>query len=80
MITVISGRSGAWRTEEIAMRYNIETMELRRGNQTLTVAQEFIGGVVRYIGRVDGRVCVQSPTKEGAVCSLLRRLAYSPAA
>lgn len=59
------------------MRYNVETMELRRGSQTLTVAQEFVGGVARYIGRVDGRACVQSPTKEGAVCSLLRRLAYS---
>lgn len=62
------------------MRYNVETMELRRGNQSLTVAQEFIGGVVRYIGRVDGRPCVQSPTKEGVVRSLLRRLAYSSAA
>ncbi|QLQ12927.1 MAG: hypothetical protein HZY74_05960 [Brevundimonas sp.] len=49
------------------MRYNVETMELRRGNQTLTAAQEFIGGVVRYIGRVDGRPCVQSPTKEGGL-------------
>ncbi|WP_303718024.1 hypothetical protein [Brevundimonas naejangsanensis] len=44
------------------MRYNVEIMELRRGSQTLTVAQEFVGGVARYIGRVDGRACVQSPT------------------
>lgn len=61
------------------MRYNVETMELRRGSQTLTITQEFINGVVRYIGRVDGRDCVTALTKESAVCSLLRRLAYAPA-
>lgn len=26
------------------MRYNVEKMELRRGTQTLTIAQEFIEG------------------------------------
>jgi hypothetical protein len=40
---------------------------------------QFIEGVVRYIGLVDGKACVTSVTKEGAVCSLLRRLAYAPA-
>lgn len=62
------------------MRYNVETMELRRGNQTLTIARQFVEGVVYYVGHVDGRACVRSLTKEGAVCGLLRRLAYSPAA
>lgn len=61
------------------MRYNVEKMELRRGTRTLTVSQEFIEGVVRYIGYVDGKAYVTSVTKEGAVCSLLRRLAYARA-
>lgn len=61
------------------MHYNVEKVELRRGTQTLTITQEFIEGVVRYIGCVDGKACVTSVTREGAVCSLLRRLAYAPA-
>ena len=35
------------------MRYNVETMELRRSNQAVKVPQEFLGGGVRYIGKVD---------------------------
>jgi hypothetical protein len=51
-----------------------QTVEFQRGRNTLTVAPELVGGVVRYVGRVDGRGCVSSPTREGAVQALLRRM------
>lgn len=56
------------------MRCRHQTIELRRGQMVLTVAPELVGGVVRYVGRVNGRGCVSSPSREGAIQALLRRV------
>lgn len=60
---------------EIAMRYRAETIQLQRGSQTLAIGFE-PNGAARYVGRIDGRACVSSPTREGALSALLRRIAY----
>ena len=54
-----------------------QAVEFQRGRTTLTVAPELVGGAVRYVGRIDGRGCVSSPTREGAVQALLRRVCTS---
>ncbi len=57
------------------MRYKVGIMDLRRGNQTLAIARQFVEGAVYYVGHIHGCACVRSLTKERAVCGLLRRLA-----
>jgi len=39
---------------------------------------QIVGVVIRYVGRVDGRPCVLSLTREGAAHALLRRILPSP--
>ncbi len=60
------------------MRILVNSIELRRGRQLLAIGLEAGVGPVRYIGSINGRPCVSSPTKAGAVNALLRRLAYAP--
>jgi hypothetical protein len=51
-----------------------QTIELRRGQNTLTITAERVEGVVRNVGCVDGHGYVSPPTREGAVQALLRRI------
>ena len=56
-----------------------ETIHLRRGSQSLSIAPEIEDGLVRYVGSIDGSRCVTSITREGAVSALLRRAVHSAA-
>lgn len=61
------------------MLFFTETTLLHRDRRTLTVKQEATPTGFCYVGRIDGLHCVSSPTREGAICALLRRVAYARA-
>jgi len=58
------------------MRFRNEIIQIQRGRQALAIRRDNARGAVQFIGTIDGRHCVSSPTREGAMSALLRRLAY----
>lgn len=58
------------------MRCRTESIHLRRGHQTLSIDYEVSGGALCYVGSIDGRRCVSSASREGALSALLRRMAF----
>jgi hypothetical protein len=56
------------------MRHRTDIINTPAGWPSLTVRQEFVEGRFVYSGSVDGRPCVSSPSLEGAVQALLRRV------
>lgn len=58
------------------MHCRTETIHLSRGRQTLTIHYEVNGGALCYVGSIDGRACVSSFGRAGALGALLRRIAF----
>lgn len=54
------------------MHFRTQTLHFLRGTEQLMVGCEVDGGFTRYVGSIDGKRCVTSITKEGAVAALLR--------
>lgn len=55
------------------MFFRTEAIHLRQGGQQLSIEHEIEGGMIRYVGSIDGSRCVTSITREGALSALLRR-------
>jgi hypothetical protein len=55
------------------LHYRTYSTTRRRPGQ-LAVRRRSLGDQIGYIGSIDGRDCVYSPTPEGARIGLLRRL------
>jgi hypothetical protein len=59
------------------MRYRMDVISAPLGG--LAVRQRWVNGSSQFVGALNGRECVLSPTFEGAVQALLRRACYAAA-
>jgi len=57
------------------MRHRTDFVSIPFAN--LAVRRRCVDGSVQFVGAIDGRDCVHSPTFEGAVQSLLRRACHA---
>lgn len=57
------------------MRHRTDFVSVSFAN--LAVRRRWINGAPQFVGAIDGRDCVNSPTFEGAVHALLRRACHS---
>lgn len=57
------------------MRYRMDVISAPV--QGLAVRRRWVNGSAQFVGAIDGRECVSSPTFEGAVQALLRRVCHS---
>ena len=61
------------------MHYRTDYIELRQGRRVLSVRHEITDEGERYRGFINGIGCVQSLTREGALCALIRRVVFQAA-
>jgi len=57
------------------MRHRTDFVSVPFAN--LAIRRRWINGTAQFVGAIDGRDCVSSPTFEGAVQALLRRACHS---
>ena len=58
------------------MHRRVEGVGAPFGWRTLQIKQEWIGEHVIYVGAIDGKWCVSSPSRERTVQALLRKAMY----
>ncbi len=57
------------------MRYRMDVVTAPMAG--LAVRRRWVNGASQFVGAIDGRECVCSPTFEGAVQALLRRACHA---